>query len=127
VKRGGPLKRTTWLRSGGRIKGRPGPATTAKAAARRLAQHGTARRTTWFNLEPCACRGRHPACTRGYSDPSHTTSRGAGGLAHQIIPQSRGCHTFIHTSGWLAWESPLGVDRHELAAYYATQGPDAPK
>lgn len=97
-----------------------------RLAKNRLVQHGTTERTRWFNQAPCACKGKHPACTGGFSDPSHVTSRGAGGTASDIIPQSRGCHNFIHDHGWARWERETGIDARALAARLATQGPDAP-
>jgi len=54
------------------------------------------------------CEGRHPACTGGWSEPSHVTSRGAGGKAEDIVPMSTGCHeawhrgreTYLAAIGW---------------------------
>ena len=102
------------------------PRNPRRLAKRRAEQHGTSERTAWWNAQPCACGGRHPACTGGWSDPSHTVSRGAGGTSATIIPQSRGCHDHIHAHGWAAWELDAGVDRHALASRLAGEGPDAP-
>lgn len=98
-----------------------------RSAKRRLDQHGTRARTLWFNFQPCACKGKHPACTGGLSDPSHVKSRGAGGKLDDIIPQSRGCHRYIGTKGWTRWERETGVDARALADRLATEGPDAPR
>jgi len=100
----------------------------ARASARRLAHHGTRKRTLWFTEQPCACtwegRERHVACTGGPSDPSHTHH--FHGDASTIIPQSRGCHTYIGSKTWAVWEAETGIDRDALAAHYATIGHDAP-
>jgi hypothetical protein len=98
-----------------------------RSAKRRLEQHGTSARTRWFNFQPCACGGKHPACTGGLSDPSHVTSRGAGGKAGDIIPQSRGCHEYIGSKGWRRWQAETGVNARALADRLATEGPDAPR
>lgn len=110
------------LRRGQRVN----PVNRARKEQLRVEQFGTPRRVEWFMRQRCVCRGEHPACTRGWSDPSHTTSRGAGGKAHQIIPQSRGCHDYIGAHGWDGWEATTGIDRHAEAVRYAKLGPDAP-
>lgn len=98
-----------------------------RLAKLRLEQHGTAARSKWFRTMPCACGGKHPACTGGQSDPSHVKSRGAGGKADDIIPQSPGCHDFVGTKGWQRWQRETGVDARALADRLATEGPDAPR
>jgi hypothetical protein len=98
-----------------------------RSAKNRLEQHGTRARTRWFNLQPCACKGKHPECTGGQSEPSHVKSRGAGGKADSIIPQSHGCHRYVHQKGWRRWQAETGVNARALADRLATEGPDAPR
>lgn len=99
-----------------------------RAAKNRLEQHGTRTRSVWFYMMPCACGGKHHACTGGLSEPSHVKSRGAGGKADSIIPQSAGCHRYVHSKhGWAKWQRETGINACELAERLATQGPDAPR
>ena len=92
------LQRKTQLRSGGRIKRKKAvrPRNHARAAQLRLDQFGPPERVRLINWMPCVCGGRHPDCTGGFSDPSHVISRAASGLAHDIVPMSRGCHDAWH-------------------------------
>jgi hypothetical protein len=142
VKRSPKLRRTKGLARGGRL-GR-----NAKRSRKlRTYQHGTTERTRWFRSLPCVCQGQHPACTGGWSEPSHVVSRGAGGTASDIVPMSRGCHQAWHDHGQLTWCARSGLPplkceagechtddcslilatlRHLARAHYATQGPDAP-
>ncbi len=129
MKQGPGPKRKAWPSSGGKLTPRraPLPSVNAKRKRKRRAEHhGTRARSEYFYSEPCACsRGkRHPACTGGDSQPSHTSH--FHGDASTIIPNSDGCHRSVTDHGWAQWEAATGLDRHELAAYYATQGPDRP-
>jgi hypothetical protein len=120
-----PLRRTKGLARGGRLGRNP-----KRSRKLRTYQHGTTERTRWFREQPCVCQGQHPACTGGWSEPSHVVSRGAGGTASDIVPMSRGCHQAWHDHGQLTWciktGSGLDVLRHLARTQYATQGPDAP-
>jgi hypothetical protein len=127
--RGPGPKRTSWPSKGGSLtpKRAPLPSSNAKRKRkRRAAHHGTKARSQDFYTQPCACaRGkRHPACTPGDSQPSHT--RHFHGDKTTIIPQSDGCHRSVTNHGWAQWEAATGLDKDVLAAHYATQGPDAP-
>jgi hypothetical protein len=136
-----PLHSRKGLARGGRIRDR-NPKRRRKL---RTYQHGTTERTRWFRAQPCVCKGQHPACTGGWSEPSHVVSRGAGGTASDIVPMSRGCHQAWHDHGqWtyacaisdtIAFEdlaaefqdlSAIAILRHLARTHYATQGPDAP-
>lgn len=92
----------------------------------RLLQFGTKARQLWWREQVCACGGSHPACAGEGTDPSHTRTRATGGLAVDIIPQSRGCHDFTHSKGWESWEKTTGVKRFELAHEWSLRGPDCP-
>lgn len=79
-----------------------------RLAALRLAQFGTPEQTAMIVAMPCICGGRHPACTGGPSDPSHVTTRGAGGKAKDQVPHSRGCHDAFHAHGRLTYVRAIG-------------------
>jgi hypothetical protein len=80
----------------------------ARLAKLRLEQFGTAEQTAMIVAMACICGGRHPACTGGPSDPSHVTSRGAGGKAKDQVPHSRGCHDAFHAHGRLTYVLAIG-------------------
>lgn len=78
---------------------------------RRLAQFGTAEQTAMINAMPCVCHEaprRHPECNGGPSDPSHVTTRGAGGKACDQVPQSHGCHLAFHRQGRDSYAAAIG-------------------
>ena len=77
----------------------------------RLVQFGTAEQTAMINAMPCVCHEaprRHPECNGGPSDPSHVTTRGAGGMACDQVPQSRGCHDAFHRQGRDSYAATIG-------------------
>ena len=85
----------------------------------RLAQFGTAEQTAVINAMPCICHeapSRHPECTGGPSDPSHVTTRGAGGKALDQVPQSRGCHLAFHRQGRDSYAETIGWTFDDLLA-----------
>lgn len=143
-----PLARTSRLARGGPFR----RANTSRRRKLRAQQHGTQARSQWWRDQPCVCQGEHPACTGGWSEPSHVVSRGAGGTAADIVPMSRGCHQAWHDHGQLSYcasirilvndgarfvearaparlgaVTTLGALRHLARTHYATQGPDAPR
>ncbi len=125
MKRGPGPKRGGSLARGGRVK----PANWARRKRKRLEGFGSGARAKWWRRQPCVCGGRHPACSGGWSDPSHIISRGAGGTASDIVPMSRGCHDAWHAHGRYTYCRALGIvltHLINLAAYYATKGPDRP-
>ena len=84
---------------------------------RRLAQFGTAEQTAMINAMPCVCHEaprRHPECNGGPSDPSHVTTRGAGGKACDQVPQSRGCHDAFHRQGRDSYAAAIGWSFDDL-------------
>ena len=99
--RGKPLART------GRVKA----VNAVRKPKLRTHQHGTDARTRWLREQPCVCKGKHPACTRGWSEPSHVVSRGAGGTAADIVPMSRGCHQAWHDHGQLSYFDHESMNR----------------
>ena len=142
MKRQNYMKRTP-MKRGKAIRRR---GTVARARARRLRQFGTKARTDWWRQQPCVCEGKHPEC-QGSTDPAHVISRAAGGKAEHIQPMSRGCHQYQHDHGWRVWEAEVAImtpldadarrfvvlcesgprfDSKAAAAWWATQGPDAP-
>jgi len=84
------------------------PVNRERKAQRRADEFGSDARVLVINGMRCVCEGRHPACTGGWSEPSHVTSRGAGGKAEDIVPMSTGCHeawhrgreTYLAAIGW---------------------------
>ena len=85
----------------------------------RLAQFGTAEQTAVINAMPCICHEaprRHPECTGGPSDPSHVTTRGAGGKACDQVPQSHGCHLAFHRQGRDSYAAEIGWTFDDLLA-----------
>lgn len=91
----------------------------ARAEKKRAEHFGTPDRVAAIRRMACACSRapkRHPECTGGFSDPSHTTSRGAGGGASDIIPKSSGCHHAWHQHGKLAWLAAVGWTEQDLEA-----------
>jgi len=124
VKRSPIMRRTQISRRTG-VKA----ANARRVRGRRLEAFGTDARVSWWRGLPCACKGLHPSCSRGWSDPTHVTSTGAGGKAHDIIPLSRRCHTEQHAHGWIKWHTlaqlPLEYAA-ELAEQLSRLGPDAP-
>jgi hypothetical protein len=106
-----PLRRTKGLARGGRLGRNP-----KRRRKLRTYQHGTTERTRWFREQPCVCQGQHPACTGGWSEPSHVVSRGAGGTASDIVPMSRGCHQAWHDHGQLTWCARSGLSPLECEA-----------
>lgn len=145
LKRRTGLRRTAWPSSGGTLPPKRAPSSStpahptvskaAKKAAKNLRQFGTERRAEWWKPLPCVClfglqdTSRHPKCTGGLSERSHVVSRGAGGLAHEIVPMSKGCHDAWHL-GRLTYCRELAMslaDMFALAADYATRGDDPPR
>jgi hypothetical protein len=131
MKRGAPLRRRARLRAKASLRrsSRLSPVNRERAAARKLEAFGTDARAVWWREQACACQGRHPACTGGWSERAHVTSRGAGGGAADIIPLSSGCHHEQHQHGWGRWLELAGLERgaaRELADRLARRGPDAP-
>lgn len=108
--------------------------------------YGSLERVLWMKRQPCACEGKHPACS-GPTQVSHTVSKAHHGDASACIPQSQGCHAYIGQHGWRAWEMHVGnllglrhafvvedgamhkrrFDRRACARHWATLGPDAPR
>jgi len=85
----------------------------------RLVQFGTAEQTAMINAMPCVCHEaprRHPECTGGPSDPSHVTTRGAGGKACDQVPQSHGCHLAFHRQGRDSYAAEIGWTFDDLLA-----------
>jgi len=85
----------------------------------RLVQFGTAEQTAMINAMPCVCHEaprRHPECTGGPSDPSHVTTRGAGGKARDQVPQSHGCHLAFHRQGRDSYAAEIGWTFDDLLA-----------
>ncbi len=67
----------------------------------------------WIRGLACStCRAPAP------SDPSHVTSRGAGGTAADLIPQCRVCHRQLHDVGRWTFEEEMGVDLGDLVERY---------
>jgi hypothetical protein len=131
VKRGGYLKRNTRLTRGKPLKsgGRLPPVNRKRAAAAKLANFGPPARIRWFHAKACLCGGAHPAC-RGRTVCAHTTSRGAGGNAGDIVPLSWFCHEWQGQHGWADWHRRAGLPEgfaYLEAARLARLGPDAPK
>jgi hypothetical protein len=95
---------------------------TKRAAARRLDQFGTAEQTATIVAMRCVCHdapNRHPDCNDGPSDPSHVTTRGAGGKAKDQVPHSHGCHMAFHAHGRQTYVRAIGwtlVELHAAAA-----------
>ena len=91
------------------------PRNTERAAKARAEDFGSRERITVIAHLPCVCRGKHPACTRGFSEPSHVISRGAGGKADAIVPMSTGCHGAWHR-GRESWLAEVGLTLEGLLA-----------
>jgi hypothetical protein len=92
---------------------------TKRAATRRLDQFGTPEQTAMIVAMRCVCHDapmRHPDCNDGPSDPSHVTTRGAGGKAKDQVPQSHGCHLAFHAHGRLTYVRTIGWTLAELHA-----------
>ena len=129
MKRSKPMRRTELARGPGPKRGGPvKSANWARRKKRRARDFGTDDRSKWWAEQPCACEGK--VCDGGWSQPSHITSRGAGGRKDKIVPMTHHCHIVVwHGSTPSAWLAAAGITREELEAladYYATQGPDAP-
>ena len=91
----------------------------ARAEKKRVEHFGTAERVAAIRRMDCACTRapkQHPDCTGGFSDPSHTTSRGAGGDAADIVPMSAGCHRAWHQHGKHAWLVAVGWTEQDIEA-----------
>lgn len=84
----------------------------AKLREKQFGADERARAIAWLR---CACGGRHPACTGGWSEPSHVVSRGAGGTSRQILPMSTGCHRAWHQHGQATWMKAVGWTEADLA------------
>ena len=94
----------------------------ARAEKKRVEHFGTPERVAAIRCMDCACTRapkQHPDCTGGFSDPSHTTSRGAGGDAADIVPMSAGCHRAWHQHGKHAWLVAVGWTELDLDAELA--------
>ena len=91
----------------------------ARAEKKRVEHFGTPERVAAIRCMDCACTRapkQHPDCTGGFSDPSHTTSRGAGGDAADIVPMSAGCHRAWHQHGKHAWLVAVGWTEQDIEA-----------
>jgi hypothetical protein len=91
----------------------------ARAKQARADDFGSRERVVEIAIMPCVCGGRHPACTGGWSEPSHVTSRAAGGDADDIVPMSTGCHRAWHARGRETYLAAIGMtlaDMLEAAA-----------
>lgn len=86
-----------------------------RADQARREQFGDRDRVAAIRRMPCVCKGRHPECSGGWSDPSHITSRGAGGKAEDIVPMSHGCHLAWHR-GRLTYLRAIGMDLDGMRA-----------
>lgn len=90
-----------------------------RLAERRLEQFGTPEQTAMINAMSCCCSEAprpHPACTGGWSDPSHIVSRAAGGTIRDQVPMSRGCHNAWHQHGQDAYLEEIGWTPEQLRA-----------
>ena len=95
------------------------PRNPARAAKRRLEQFGPEEHVLATKRSRCACTRaprQHPECDGGWCDPSHTTSRAAGGGPETILPMTRGCHNAWHQHGRAAWLLAVGWTDADLAA-----------
>lgn len=97
-----------------RTRIRPKNARRAKLA--RTDDFGSSARMASIASMRCVCMGQHPACSGGWSEPSHIVSRGAGGDAGDIVPMSTGCHRAWHTEGRWTWLSRAGLTWEQLRA-----------
>ena len=90
------------------------PRNAERAARARAEDFGSRDRLDAIAAMPCVCGGRDPACTGGWSEPSHVRSRGAGGDARCIVPMSTGCHRAWHQHGRETWCRAAGVTLDQL-------------
>lgn len=97
MKRGRPLARRTRLRAVNRTR-------IKTRRAKQFAEQSALARTL-----PCFTCGAAPP-----SDPSHLTSRGAGGLDDAVIPQCRRCHSALHSEGRYSFFIKRGLDPQQL-------------
>jgi len=87
-----------------------------RAAAARARDFGPRSRIVAIASMPCVCGGKHPACTGGWSQPSHVVSRGAGGDREAIVPKSDGCHRAWHQHGRETYLAVLGWTMADMLA-----------
>lgn len=95
------------------------PRNPERAAKLRAEQFGDRSRDIAVASIPCACMGKHPACTGGWSEPSHVVSRGAGGKLEHVLPMSDGCHRAWHQHGRATWLRTVGWSDEQLEAELA--------
>jgi len=75
-----------------------------------------ARRARQFGQQAALAR-KLPCCSCGApppSDPSHLTSRGAGGVDDCVVPQCRRCHDALHREGRFSFWTRRGLDPQQI-------------
>jgi hypothetical protein len=99
------LKRRTWLRSRKPLVRRTKlrAVNRKRLAARRKLQF--AEQSALARTLPCCSCGAPPP-----SDPSHLTTRGAGGLDDVVVPQCRRCHDDLGREGRHSFWQKRGLD-----------------
>ncbi len=98
------LLRRSWLRSSKPLSRRTRlqPVNRKRLAARRKLQF--AEQSALARTLPCCSCGAPPP-----SDPSHLTTRGAGGLDDVVVPQCRRCHDALGREGRYSFWAKRGL------------------
>lgn len=95
MKRSGPFRRRTPLRSTGRLRGtsRSGPARVARTPADYLEN-----RIVVAGRCKGRCEVKTPVCTGGWEETHHRLRRSQGGTHHHenLLAVCRACHTYVH-------------------------------
>lgn len=117
MKRGGPLRRRTPLRSKARTLRRGkrlAPVNEERLARLRAEQFGP--QADLARTLPCCACGAPPP-----SDPAHVRSRGAGGKDADVVPLCRKHHDEQHQHGIQTFQERHGVDLADVARQLAAR------